>query len=74
MDDINILDEDEDDEDEDDEDETDVRSKGCERGPILLRNIRLIELTDGTLYLSHMRSCKSLSRISHAKMPGSRCL
>ena len=39
--------------------------------PILFRNIRLMELTDGTLYLSHTPSARSLSRISHAKIPGS---
>ena len=39
--------------------------------PILLRNILLIEDTDGTLYLSQIPSERSLSRISQAKMPGS---
>mgnify|MGYP003692208627 CR=1 FL=1 len=38
--------------------------------PILFRNIRLMELTDGTLYLSHTPSARSLSRISHAKSLG----
>ncbi|RNA36695.1 hypothetical protein BpHYR1_011344 [Brachionus plicatilis] len=47
---------------------------GWDSGPILLRSMRLIELTDGTLYLSQMRSCSSLSLISHANMPGSLCL
>ena len=71
IDDINKLEDEE--EDDDDDDDEDV-SKGCDKGPILLRKIRLIELTDGTLYLSHILSCSSLSRISHANMPGSFCL
>lgn len=47
---------------------------GWDRFPILLRKILLIELTDGTLYLSQTPSAKSLSRISQAKIPGSPCL
>ena len=38
---------------------------------ILLRRIRLMLLTEGTLYLSQTASASNLSRISHAKMPGS---
>lgn len=30
-----------------------------------------MELTEGTLYLSHTPSANNLSRISHAKIPGS---
>ncbi len=44
-----------------------------DRFPILLRRILLIELTEGRLNLSHTPSASSLSRISQAKMPGSRC-
>lgn len=47
---------------------------GWERFPILFLNIRLIELTEGTLYLSHTASARRRSRISHAKIPGSPCL
>lgn len=47
---------------------------GWERFPILFLNIRLIELTEGTLYLSHTPSASRRSRISHAKIPGSLCL
>ena len=65
--------EDEEDEEEEEEDAEDI-SYGCDRGPILFLSMRLIELTEGTLYLSQILSCRSLSRISHAKMPGSRCL
>lgn len=42
--------------------------------PILLRKIRLMLLTDGTLYLSQTLSCNNRSRISHANIPGSFCL
>jgi hypothetical protein len=40
----------------------------------LFLRIRLMELTEGTLYLSQTPSDNSLSRISQAKMPGSFCL
>lgn len=46
----------------------------CDRFPILLRRIRLMELTDGRLNLSQTPSASSLSRISQAKIPGSLCL
>lgn len=39
----------------------------------LLRRMRDIELTLGTFVLSQMPSLSRRSRISHAKMPGSRC-
>jgi hypothetical protein len=39
--------------------------------PILFRRILLIELTEGTLYLSQTPSASNLSRISHANIPGS---
>lgn len=45
-----------------------------DRFPILLRRIRLMELTDGRLNLSQTPSASSLSRISQAKIPGSLCL
>lgn len=40
----------------------------------LVRTILLIELTEGTLFLSQILSWRSLSRISHAKILGFSCL
>ncbi|CAF4986276.1 unnamed protein product, partial [Rotaria socialis] len=40
-------------------------------GPILLRKIREIDDTDGTLNLSHTLSNNNFSRISQANIPGS---
>lgn len=40
-------------------------------GPILLRSMRLMDDTDGTLNLSHTPSANSRSRISQANTPGS---
>ena len=44
---------------------------GCDNGPILLRKIREIDDTEGTLNLSHTLSNNNFSRISHANIPGS---